>query len=343
MQRTAPLPNDSPLQQRVAQPDGRAPGPEAAPHDDGPGGPGGPASPASRGRPAAAGFGAAADATPAAAHRAGILRLPSGGWAPAAAGMTTPMPAPAKERFAGIPFIPRHKLVNLVFIGEGHFGKVHKADYDGTTVVLKELKIAEAATPAERAEKVRYLRSERSRSIIPSAHTNPCAKQENEFATEIENTFRAGHHPNIVRMMGVCKDTAGPTLIVLELCSGRCGLFQSRNMLTLAGSAEDLLRQGRLQTVPQKLKMLQEASAGLMHMHSLNLLHRDIALRNVLLRGDDQAQIADLGMAKELGAANAASTTDGARDVPIRWMAPVCASYNFRIDTADGASAGVTP
>jgi hypothetical protein len=46
------------------------------------------------------------------------------------------------------------------------------------------------------------------------------AAQEAEFRREIDNTWRT-MHPNVVRMMGVCEDGAGPTYIVLDRCKGR--------------------------------------------------------------------------------------------------------------------------
>ncbi len=66
--------------------------------------------------------------------------------------------------------------------------------------------------------------------------------------------------------------------------------------------------------------MLRDVAAGLAHLHSQNIVHRDVALRNVLLRADGTAQVTDLGLAREV--------RDGGRDktvanMPLRWSAPV--------------------
>jgi serine/threonine protein kinase len=66
--------------------------------------------------------------------------------------------------------------------------------------------------------------------------------------------------------------------------------------------------------------MLRDVAAGLAHLHSQNIVHRDVALRNVLLRDNGTAVVTDLGLAREVH--------DGGRDktvanMPLRWSAPV--------------------
>jgi serine/threonine protein kinase len=66
--------------------------------------------------------------------------------------------------------------------------------------------------------------------------------------------------------------------------------------------------------------MLRDVAAGLAHLHSQNIVHRDVALRNVLLRDNGTAVVTDLGLAREV--------RDGGRDktvakMPVRWSAPV--------------------
>ncbi|HEY7995745.1 MAG TPA: protein kinase, partial [Steroidobacteraceae bacterium] len=58
--------------------------------------------------------------------------------------------------------------------------------------------------------------------------------------------------------------------------------------------------------------------------HPQGLVHRDIALRNVLLRKSGEAVVADLGLARAVGAGPAGRnvTHEGAL-LPVRWSAPV--------------------
>ncbi len=87
------------------------------------------------------------------------------------------------------------------------------------------------------------------------------------------------------------------------------------------GSVESLLKVGRLSTLYQKIVMLEQSSAGLSHMHSVHVIHRDVALRNILLRGDDHAMVADLGMARTVISGDYVMMAP--RALPYRWMAPV--------------------
>jgi serine/threonine protein kinase len=86
-----------------------------------------------------------------------------------------------------------------------------------------------------------------------------------------------------------------------------------------AYSAKDLF-DTRLGTLNAKLRMLRDVAAGLAHLHSQSIVHRDVALRNVLLRADGSAQVADLGLARVLREGEQ-DTTKAA--VPQRWSAPV--------------------
>jgi serine/threonine protein kinase len=66
--------------------------------------------------------------------------------------------------------------------------------------------------------------------------------------------------------------------------------------------------------------MLRDVAAGLAHLHSQNIVHRDVALRNVLLRDNGTAVVADLGLAREVRDGGRYKTMDA---MPIRWSAPV--------------------
>jgi serine/threonine protein kinase len=83
------------------------------------------------------------------------------------------------------------------------------------------------------------------------------------------------------------------------------------------------MRQGRLPTELSRLKMLRGAAAGVLHMHRKGLLHRDIRRANVLLRGDDTALLADLGLARFVRRDVKAEYTQQGSPVPARWSAPV--------------------
>jgi serine/threonine protein kinase len=59
---------------------------------------------------------------------------------------------------------------------------------------------------------------------------------------------------------------------------------------------------------------------GIVHLHSYNLVHRDLACRNILVsRGN--AKVADFGMARLVDAFTKEGTTVSTTG-PVKWMAP---------------------
>ncbi|OQR87180.1 protein kinase [Achlya hypogyna] len=68
---------------------------------------------------------------------------------------------------------------------------------------------------------------------------------------------------------------------------------------------------------PQKLQMLQAITSGLSYLHSLNIVHRDLKSRNVLLDSKKGVKLVDFGVAKE--------DIQGTMTLGVgtfRWMAP---------------------
>ncbi len=100
-------------------------------------------------------------ARPAASAAPALLSVPAQAAQPVKS--ATDPPAPALEALqqaardavlSSIPRIPRSALRNLHTFAEGNFGKVHEAEYSGTAVVLKELKIPDGLPPHERVQLV---------------------------------------------------------------------------------------------------------------------------------------------------------------------------------------------
>jgi hypothetical protein len=159
-------------------------------------------------------------------------------------------------------------------LGEGAFGEVLLAEWNGVEVAVKIFKNA----TKEAAE---------------------------DFKHEAVMMAKVAHHPHIVRFIGAAfKD--GAIAMVLALCSG--------------GSLISVLQKKKLD-VAAKTRILRETASALSFLHSLGIVHRDIAARNVLLDGHGVAKLADLGMSRVLEDKQGEQTT--ANNVgPIRWMAP---------------------
>uniref|UniRef100_A0A183BYL5 Tyrosine-protein kinase n=1 Tax=Globodera pallida TaxID=36090 RepID=A0A183BYL5_GLOPA len=93
--------------------------------------------------------------------------------------------------------------------------------------------------------------------------------------------MRQLEHPNIIKLIGVVIDRE-PLSLVLELA------FEG----SLAQHLGEHHRSGK-----RKLKMALQAAAGLEHVHSKAIMHRDVAARNCLL-ARNTVKIADFGMAR---------------------------------------------
>lgn len=88
-----------------------------------------------------------------------------------------------------------------------------------------------------------------------------------DFRNEAVLMAKVAHHPHVVRFLGASfRD--GPIAMVLALCLG--------------GSLLHALEMKKLD-VQAKIRVLRDISSGLPFLHSLGIVHRDIAARSVLL------------------------------------------------------------
>jgi serine/threonine protein kinase len=113
---------------------------------------------------------------------------------------------------------------------------------------------------------------------------------------EVTVTTKAsqGKHPNIVAFLGAVLKF--PSMneqqqdwamgLVFELCDPYdCYHLLHTHKIKL--------------TVEQKLRLVRESAAGLAHLHSLNIIHRDFGSRNLLIK-DGHIKITDFGLARKM-------------------------------------------
>jgi serine/threonine protein kinase len=85
----------------------------------------------------------------------------------------------------------------------------------------------------------------------------------------ISHSFRSmPPHPNLVQTFGVSIDSNHPC-IVLEFCDG--------------GSLDKIVFNHRL-NVDEQRALVKGVAFGLAHLHSHKIVHRDLAVRNILVR-----------------------------------------------------------
>ena len=133
----------------------------------------------------------------------------------------------------------------------------------------------------------------------------------NEFKREVEMMNRLGFHPNVLKISGVI--TSPNFCLVSPFCR--------------YGSLEGFLQIGKkneeISVRPEKLlvRMLRDAAAGLQHLHLENVIHRDIALRNILVGDQYSIYVTDFGMSR-LVDQNAAYAHTRSSLGPVKNMAP---------------------
>jgi hypothetical protein len=131
-----------------------------------------------------------------------------------------------------------------------------------------------------------------------------------EFLREVNLMISLPPHPNVVRMYGVSIDATQP-IIVMEFCPG--------------GSLDKLLfDKDDPISLETKIRWLKEIAQGMLHLHKYNVVHRDLASRNILLSSPNSnfahLKISDFGMSRVLQQGNEGRTLN--KIGPIRWMAP---------------------
>ncbi|NXD46694.1 FAK2 kinase, partial [Copsychus sechellarum] len=118
-------------------------------------------------------------------------------------------------------------------------------------------------------------------------------------------------HPHIVKLIGIAEDE--PTWIIMELYPyGELGQYLEQNRAGLA--------------VPTLVLYALQVSKALAYLEAVNCVHRDIAVRNILVASPECVKLGDFGLSRYIEDEEyyKASVTR----LPIKWMSPE--SINFR-------------
>jgi len=179
-------------------------------------------------------------------------------------------------------------------------------------------------------------------------------KAKQEFRKEASLMQELGHHPNIVTFFGAVTTDHRMWLVTEFHKMGSIHEFYQRyrrKMLRIAGSgvrSERSLKDiqemdDRTPPIPVSLsvKLAADAALGILHLHRENVIHRDIAARNVLVAGSFKsgfrAVITDFGLSRVK--TNSATTVS---DIgPVKWMAPEAILNKAYSEASDAWSFGV--
>lgn len=145
-------------------------------------------------------------------------------------------------------------------LGRGAFARVMIAKLHGEKVALKQLLGGEDGGRA------------------------PTDKELSAFVKEARLMQKLPPHPNVLGLKGVLSDESVPMGIVTEFCGG--------------GSLDRYLK-ARKCTLLEKVDILLDVAEGMYHLHRHNIVHRDLAVRNLLLSSDGTVKVADFGLSRD--------------------------------------------
>lgn len=153
--------------------------------------------------------------------------------------------------------------------GRGAYGAVFKVKYNGASCVAK--RILEILTGLGAYQ---YVGKDQYQPLLDKF------RAECDFLSKLR-------HPNVVQFIGICQPTPDPRNLTLVMEEMHIDLNE---LITTYKPIDECI----------KLQILIDVSAGLLHIHSHGVIHRDLNAGNVLLTRDLRAKIADFGMSRLL-------------------------------------------
>ncbi|KAJ8002291.1 hypothetical protein DPEC_G00178360 [Dallia pectoralis] len=172
---------------------------------------------------------------------------------------------------------PRANLTTITALGRGEFGDVFLAKAKG-------LMSAGGRGGSEDEEETVVL--------VKSLQTRDETLQL-EFRREAE-MFGKLSHPNLVRLMGMCRE-AEPHYLILEYAE----MGDLKQYLKMSEKKEDKSKSRHLST-KQKVGVCLQVARGMEHLSNQRFVHKDLAARNCLISAKRHVKVSALGLSKDV-------------------------------------------
>eukprot|EP01114_Cavostelium_apophysatum_P009786 TRINITY_DN2304_c0_g1_i7.p1 TRINITY_DN2304_c0_g1~~TRINITY_DN2304_c0_g1_i7.p1 ORF type:complete len:579 (+),score=114.98 TRINITY_DN2304_c0_g1_i7:230-1738(+) len=145
-----------------------------------------------------------------------------------------------------------------------------------------------------------------------------------DFQREMKVMMGMKYHVNVLQMYGMC---TRPFSIVTEF-------VETGSLWNYIRRADPPL------TEDQRRQIIIGIARGMLHLHFQNIIHRDLACRNVLLNRGFEPKISDFGLSRTTDGSDYGKTKSEVG--PIRWMAPECFISQTYSRKSDAWAFGVT-
>ncbi|XP_066504287.1 inactive tyrosine-protein kinase 7a [Hoplias malabaricus] len=183
-------------------------------------------------------------------------------------------------------YFPRSSLHPITTLGKGEFGEVFlakskAADHEEEMVVL-----------------------------VKSLQTRD-EQLQTDFRRESE-MFAKLSHPNITRLLGMCRETE-PFYMILEYAD----MGDLKQYLKISKSKDEKSKDRPLST-KQKVSVCLQVARGMEHLSNQRFVHRDLAARNCLIGAKRQVKVSALGLSKDVY--NSEYYNYRQAWIPLRWL-----------------------
>ncbi|KAM4599675.1 inactive tyrosine-protein kinase 7 [Fundulus diaphanus] len=182
---------------------------------------------------------------------------------------------------------PRANLQTITTLGKGEFGEV----------LLSKAKGIEGSE----AETVVLVKSLQSRD----------EQLQSDFRREAE-MFAKLSHPNVVRLLGLCKE-AEPHYMVLEYYD----LGDLKQFLKISKSKDDKVKSQPIST-KTKVSICAQVARGMEHLSNHRFVHKDLAARNCLINSQRRIKVSSLSLSKDVY--NSEYYHYRQAWIPLRWL-----------------------
>ena len=127
-------------------------------------------------------------------------------------------------------------------------------------------------------------------------------------------------HPNVIRLLGVCKDETAPFIMMEYMDNGDLNQYLQGFNMPSTGYEAVYDNVKSTETSCMLIYMCTQIASGMQYLASQNFIHRDLATRNCLVGLKDTIKISDFGMRRSLYESQY-YVISGHAFLPIRWMA----------------------